>query len=99
MVLKTLLKMRYDSLLLSEHQPSSVISVTLAAMKRYLPLVVLSVLAVTLYCLYAEVPTLVQNIEVDGGNKSSDMRTKTEVWDTMDGRGYQFREKVGPLFS
>ncbi|CAA94222.4 Methyltransferase FkbM domain-containing protein [Caenorhabditis elegans] len=63
-------------------------------MKRYLPLVVLSVLAVTLYCLYAEVPTLVQNIEVDGGNKSSDMRTKTEVWDTMDGRGYQFREKV-----
>uniref|UniRef100_A0A1I7UXF1 Methyltransf_21 domain-containing protein n=1 Tax=Caenorhabditis tropicalis TaxID=1561998 RepID=A0A1I7UXF1_9PELO len=77
--------MRYDKLpLLDQNSTPSFGSV---AAKRYLPVVVLAVLSVTLYLVYTGVPE---------GRFHGVWKQKVvnEVWDTMDGQGDQFKEEV-----
>ncbi|EGT47899.1 hypothetical protein CAEBREN_16862 [Caenorhabditis brenneri] len=81
--------MRYDKLPLLDQSSSS--SFGMIAMKRYLPIVILIVLSVTMYWMYTGVPEGVR-----GGTSRVNRRTEmgSEVWDTMDGEGYQFKEEV-----
>ncbi|KAF1763468.1 hypothetical protein GCK72_011734 [Caenorhabditis remanei] len=83
--------MRYDKL---DHQNSGTFFAK-SALKRYLPLAILTVLGVTLYWLYTGVPEGIR-----GGSRASRRSESVggaESWDTIDGEGYQFKEETNQL--
>uniref|UniRef100_A0A1I7T7L9 Methyltransf_21 domain-containing protein n=2 Tax=Caenorhabditis tropicalis TaxID=1561998 RepID=A0A1I7T7L9_9PELO len=78
--------MRYDKL---DHQNPQSSSFGAMAVKRYLPIVILALLGVSLYCFNTGVPETRKH-----QTKSKTFEPSGEVWDTMDGQGYQFTEEA-----